>query len=132
VSSASEKHVIMTDKAPRAIGPYSQAIVAGGVVYTAGQVGLDPQTGELVDGGIGEQARQALSNLREVLEAAASELGLVVKTTVFLADMQDFAAMNAVYAEFFPNDAPARSTVAVAALPKGARVEIEALALAHH
>jgi 2-iminobutanoate/2-iminopropanoate deaminase len=98
------------------------------MVYTAGQVGLDPQTGELVPGGIEGQTRQALSNLAAVLEAAGTSLARVVKTTVFLQDMGEFAAMNAVYAEFFPANPPARSTVQVAALPRGARVEIECVA----
>ncbi len=121
--------VVSTDRAPRAIGPYSQAIVAGAHVFTAGQVGLDPATTELVAGGITEQADRALKNLAGVLEAAGSSLQHVVKTTVFLADMADFAAMNAVYERHFGTHKPARSTVAVAGLPKNARVEIEAVAL---
>ena len=123
------KKIISTERAPKAIGPYSQAVGIEKLVYTAGQVGLDPATMELVEGGIEAQTLQVLTNLKHVLEAAASGLNYVVKTTVFLADMNDFAAMNTIYAEFFPEDAPARSTVAVAALPKGAAVEIEALAL---
>ena len=114
---------------PKAIGPYSQAIRTDLLVYTAGQVGLDPATGELVPGGIEAQARQALTNLRNVLEAADSGLNFAVKTTVFLKDMNDFAKLNAVYGEFFPQNPPARSTVAVAALPKEALVEIECIAL---
>ena len=119
---------VSTNGAPRAIGPYSQALRAGGFLFTAGQVGFDPATGELVDGGIAEQTRQVLANIRAILEAGGSGLGQVVKTTVFLVDMADFAAMNEVYAEAFGAHRPARSTVAVAALPRGARVEIEAVA----
>lgn len=119
---------VATSGAPRAIGPYSQALRAGGFLFTAGQVGFDPATGELVDGGIGEQTRQVLQNIRAILEAGGSGLSQVVKTTVFLVDMADFAAMNEVYAEAFGTHRPARSTVAVAALPRGARVEIEAVA----
>ena len=119
---------VATSGAPRAIGPYSQALRAGGFLFTAGQVGFDPTTGELVDGGIAEQTRQVLQNIRAILEAGGSGLAQVVKTTVFLVDMADFAAMNEVYAEAFGTHRPARSTVAVAALPRGARVEIEAVA----
>jgi 2-iminobutanoate/2-iminopropanoate deaminase len=119
---------VATSGAPRAIGPYSQALRAGGFLFTAGQVGFDPATGELVDGGIAEQTRQVLQNIRAILEAGNSGLAQVVKTTVFLVDMADFAAMNEVYAEVFGSHRPARSTVAVAALPRGARVEIEAVA----
>jgi 2-iminobutanoate/2-iminopropanoate deaminase len=119
---------VATSGAPRAIGPYSQALRAGGFLFTAGQVGFDPATGELVDGGIAEQTRQVLQNIRAILEAGNSNLAQVVKTTVFLVDMADFAAMNEVYAEVFGAHRPARSTVAVAALPRGARVEIEAVA----
>jgi 2-iminobutanoate/2-iminopropanoate deaminase len=119
---------VATSGAPRAIGPYSQALRAGGFLFTAGQVGFDPATGELVDGGIGEQTRQVLQNIRAILEAGGSGLAQVVKTTVFLVDMADFAVMNEVYAEAFGTHRPARSTVAVAALPRGARVEIEAVA----
>jgi 2-iminobutanoate/2-iminopropanoate deaminase len=123
------KKIIFTDKAPKAIGPYSQAIVTDTMVFTSGQVGLEPSTGELVEGGIEAQTRQALTNIQNILEAAASGLNYAVKTTVFLKDMQDFSMMNAIYSEFFPKNPPARSTVAVAALPKGALVEIEAVAL---
>ena len=123
------KKIIHTDKAPKAIGPYSQAIRTETLVYTAGQVGIDPATGELVEGGIDAQTRQVLTNLTRVLEASDSGLNFVVKTTVFLKDMNDFAKMNAIYAEFFSENPPARSTVAVAALPKGALVEIEAVAM---
>jgi 2-iminobutanoate/2-iminopropanoate deaminase len=121
--------IVSTDRAPRAIGPYSQGIVAGSHVFTAGQVGLDPATTELVAGGIAEQTDRVLKNLAGVLEAAGSSLQQVVKTTVFLADMADFAAMNAVYERHFGSHKPARSTVAVAQLPRNARVEIEAVAL---
>ncbi|MBI4759644.1 MAG: RidA family protein [Chloroflexota bacterium] len=123
------KKIVSTDKAPKAIGPYSQAIRTENLVFTAGQIGLNPATMELVEGGIQAQTRQALTNLKHVLEAADSGLNFVVKTTVFLQSMDDFAAMNAVYAEFFAENPPARSTVAVAALPKGALVEIECVAL---
>lgn len=119
---------VATDGAPRAIGPYSQGIVSGGLVFTAGQIGLAPATGELVAGGIAEQTARALENLRAILEAAGSAMPRVVKTTVFLADMADFTEMNAVYTEAFGEHRPARSTVAVKALPRGARVEIEAVA----
>jgi 2-iminobutanoate/2-iminopropanoate deaminase len=123
------KKIIHTDKAPKAIGPYSQAIRTDSIVFTAGQLALDPATGELVEGGIEEQTRRALTNLKAVLEAADSGLAYVVKTTVFLKDMNDFPKMNAVYAEFFGQNPPARSTIAVAALPKGGLVEIEAVAM---
>jgi 2-iminobutanoate/2-iminopropanoate deaminase len=124
------KKIVSTGKAPKAIGPYSQAIRTDNLVFTAGQVGLDPATMELVEGGIEEQTRQALTNLRSVLESADSGLNFIVKTTVFLQSMDDFTAMNKVYAEFFPENPPARSTVAVAALPKRALVEIDCMALA--
>ena len=123
------KKIIHTDKAPQAIGPYSQAVRAENMVYTAGQIGLDPATMEIVSGGVEAETRQVLNNLKQVLEAANSGLNYVVKTTVFLRDMADFPKMNAVYAEFFPENPPARSTVAVAALPKGVAVEIETIAL---
>lgn len=123
------KKIISTEKAPKAIGPYSQAIRIEELVFTAGQVGLDPATMEIVEGGIEAQTRQVLTNLKHVLESADSGLNFVVKTTVFLQDMGDFASMNAIYAEYFPENAPARSTVQVAALPKAALVEIECVAL---
>jgi 2-iminobutanoate/2-iminopropanoate deaminase len=123
------KKIVHTEKAPKAIGPYSQAIRIEGLVFTAGQVGLNPATTELVEGGIEAQTRQVLTNLKHVLESADSGLNFVVKTTVFLQDMRDFANMNSVYAEFFPANPPARSTVQVAALPKNALVEIECVAL---
>jgi 2-iminobutanoate/2-iminopropanoate deaminase len=120
---------VSTEGAPRAIGPYSQGVRAGGFLFTAGQVGFDPATGELVDGGIAEQTTRVLENVRAILRAADLDLGSVVKTTVFLVDMADFARMNEVYAGAFGDHRPARSTVAVAALPRGARVEIEAVAV---
>ena len=123
------KKIVSTEKAPEAIGPYSQAIRIDNLVFTAGQVGLNPATMEIVEGGVEAQARQVLTNLKNVLEAADSGLNFVVKTTVFLQSMSDFAAMNGVYQEFFPENPPARSTVAVAGLPKGALVEIECVAL---
>lgn len=125
------REIISTSKAPAAVGPYSQAVKVGGhLIFTAGQIALSPQTGVLVEGGIEEQTRQVMQNLSHVLEAAGSSLSLVVKTTIFVTDMNDFAAVNKVYGSFFAGDPPARSTVQVAALPLGARVEIEAIALA--
>ena len=123
------KKIIFTDKAPKAIGPYSQAIRTDALVFTAGQAGLDPFTGELVEGGVEAQTRQVLTNLKNVLEAADSGLKYAVKTTVFLRDMNDFSKMNAIYSEFFPENPPARSTIAAAGLPKGALVEIEVIAM---
>jgi len=123
------RDVIHTDSAPKAIGPYSQAIRVGDFVFTAGQIALDPATGELAGATIEEQTRRALTNLKAVLEAAGSGMGKVVKTTVFLANLSDFAKMNAVYGEFFPGNPPARTTVQVAALPRGALVEIECVAI---
>lgn len=125
----STQTIIHTNAAPRAIGPYSQAIIAGGLVFCSGQIPIDPATGELVAGGIEEQTHRVLINLQAVLEAAGSGLDRVLKTTVFLQNMGDFAAMNAVYATYFPNDPPARSTVEVAKLPRNALVEIECIAL---
>jgi 2-iminobutanoate/2-iminopropanoate deaminase len=124
-----KKNVVHTDKAPKAIGPYSQAIRTESMIYTAGQIGLDPVSGELVASTVEEQTHQALTNLQNVIEAAGSTIGHVVKTTVFLKDMNDFPKMNAIYAEFFGDNPPARSTVAVAGLPKGGLVEIEAIVL---
>ncbi len=121
--------VIHTDKAPKAIGPYSQALQANGLIFTAGQVALHPETGQLVEGGIEAQTRQVLNNLTAVLQAAGASLANVVKTTVFMQDLGQFSAMNAVYAEFFTGNFPARSTVQVAGLPKGALVEIECVAV---
>jgi len=123
------KHIISTEKAPKAIGPYSQAVRIENLIFTAGQIALNPATMEIVEGGIEAQTRQVLTNLRNVLAAAGSGLERVVKTTVFLSDMANFAAMNTVYAEFFAENPPARSTVAAAGLPKGALVEIEVVAL---
>lgn len=122
------KKVIRTTKAPSAIGPYSQAIQVGNIIYTSGQIPIDPATGSLVEGGIKEQTRQSLLNVKAILEEAGLTMGNVVKTTVFMADMNDFADMNAVYAEFFAEPYPARSAVAVKTLPKGALVEIEVVA----
>jgi 2-iminobutanoate/2-iminopropanoate deaminase len=126
------KKVVQSDAAPKALGPYSQAIVAGGMVYCAGQIPLDPATGNLVEGGIAEQTHQVLKNLRAVLKAAGSDLDRAVKTTVFLKSMDSFAAMNEVYGkpEYFGSAAPARSTVEVARLPRDVMVEIEVVALA--
>ena len=124
-----DRHVIATESAPAAVGPYSQAIRCGNLVYTAGQLGMDPQTGALLEGGIQAQTRQALTNIQAVLEAAGVSLANVVKTTVFLQDIGDFRAMNAIYAQFFASDPPARSAVQVAALPLGGLVEIEAVAI---
>ena len=122
------KKIVVSDKAPKAIGPYSIAVQTGQMVYTAGQIGLDPATGEIVPGGIEAETRQVLTNLKNVLEASGSSLGDVVKTTVFLRDMTDFAKMNVIYGEFFNQKPPARTTVAVAGLPKGGTVEIDAVA----
>ncbi len=123
------KTIVSTPNAPKAIGPYSQAVRIENLVFTAGQIALNPATMEVVEGGIEAQTRQVLTNLKAVLEAADSGLKYVVKTTVFLSDMANFAAMNAVYAEFFSENYPARSTVAAAGLPKNVLVEIEAIAL---
>ena len=119
---------VQTENAPAAIGPYSQAIKANGFVFVSGQIPIDPKTGEFVQGGIREQTEQVLKNLSAILEAGGSSLARVVKTTVFLADMQDFAAMNEVYSGFFGETPPARATVAAAGLPRNTRVEIEAVA----
>ena len=124
-----DRKVIKSDKAPKALGPYSVAIRGGNLVFASGQLGLDPATGELVPGEIEAETRQALTNLSHVLEAAGSGLDAAVKTTVFLRDIQDFPKMNAVYGQFFPENPPARSTVQVAALPKNGAVEIEVTAL---
>ena len=122
------KKVISTTKAPAAIGPYSQAIRVGNLVYTSGQIPIDPATENFVEGGIKEQTRQSLTNVKAILEEAGLSMADVVKTTVFMADMNDFADMNSVYAEFFAEPYPARSAVAVKTLPKGALVEIEVVA----
>ena len=123
------KKVISTEKAPAAIGPYSQAVRVGNLVYTSGQIPIDPATGVFAEGGIKEQTRQSLLNVKAILQEAGLSMGDVVKTTVFMADMGDFADMNSVYAEFFAEPYPARSAVAVKSLPKGALVEIEAVAM---
>ena len=119
---------IATNNAPAAIGPYSQAIFANGFLFSSGQIAINPQTGELVDGGITAQTRQVFANLGEVLKAAQMDFEDVVKTTVFLADMNDFGQMNAIYGEFFTQNLPARSAVAVKTLPKGALIEIKLIA----
>jgi 2-iminobutanoate/2-iminopropanoate deaminase len=124
------KQTIKTEHAPGAIGPYSQAVKAVGFIFLSGQIPIDPRTGEFVAGGIAEQTEQVLKNLSAVLEAAGASLADVVKTTVFLADMNDFAAMNEVYSRFFQESPPARSTVEAARLPRDARVEIDVIALA--
>ena len=126
---ASASQPITTDQAPKAIGPYSQAQRVGNLVYTAGQIGLDPATGNMVAGGIEAETRQVWANLAAVLAAAGSSVPQVVKTTVYMIDLAEFAQMNAIYAEMFSGNFPARSTVQVAALPKGGRVEIECVAL---
>jgi 2-iminobutanoate/2-iminopropanoate deaminase len=120
---------VQTEAAPKAVGPYSQAVKANGFVFTAGQVALDPVSGRLVEGGVEAETRQVLANLAAVLEAAGSGPGKVVKTTIYLGDITDFQAVNAVYAEFFGTHRPARSTVQAGALPLGAQVEIDAVAL---
>lgn len=124
------REIIQTEHAPAAIGPYSQAIKVNGLVFASGQIPIDPASGQFVEGGIKEQTEQVLKNLAAVLEAAGSGLNRVVKTTVFLADMQEFATMNEVYGKFFKDEPPARATVEAARLPRDARVEIEAIALA--
>jgi 2-iminobutanoate/2-iminopropanoate deaminase len=124
-----EKRIVKTDNAPKALGPYSVGVVADTLVFASGQLGLDPSTGEIVPGGIEAETRQALQNIHSVLEAAGTSMDRVVKTTVFLRDMNDFARMNAVYGSYFSGNFPARSTVQVAALPKGGAVEIEVVAL---
>ncbi|HWD70970.1 MAG TPA: Rid family detoxifying hydrolase [Actinomycetota bacterium] len=125
----SDHGVVATDRAPAAIGPYSQALRSGNLVFCSGQIPLDPLTGQLVEGGIEAQTVRVLDSLAAVLAAADLKLGNVVKTTVFLVSMDDFPSMNEVYARYFDEDPPARSTIGVAALPKGARVEIEAIAI---
>ncbi len=122
--------VVITDKAAKPIGPYSQAIKAGGFVFVAGEKGIDPRTNQMVSGGIGAETRQTLENIKVILEAAGSSLDLAVASTVYLVDIGDFAAMNAVYAGYFTANPPGRTTVAVSALPAGARVEITITALA--
>jgi|SRR5438067_7854027 len=121
--------VVSTDKAPKAIGPYSQAIVAGNLVFTSGQIPLDPKTQQMVEGDVRAQAERVMDNLAAVLAAAGASFSTVVRATIFLADLNDFAAVNEVYGKRFPSNPPSRSTVQVAALPKGARVEIDLVAL---
>jgi 2-iminobutanoate/2-iminopropanoate deaminase len=125
----SVKRIIQTAQAPQAIGPYSQAVEANGLIFASGQIPIDPVTGQFVQGGIAEQTERVLKNLAAVLEAAGSGLDRIVKTTVFLASMEEFASMNEVYGRFFAADPPARATVQAARLPRDARVEIEAIAL---
>ncbi|MCS7316156.1 MAG: RidA family protein [Bryobacterales bacterium] len=122
------KQIVVTEGAPRAIGPYSQAVICGGLVFVSGQIPLDPATGELIEGDVAAQTGRVLENLRAILEASGSSLERVLKTTVYLADLNDFAAMNEVYARYFPSEPPARATVEVSRLPRGARIEIEAIA----
>jgi len=124
-----ELRSVTSEKAPKALGPYSQAIVTGDLVFCAGQVGLDPATGSVVSGDIKDQTRRCLDNLAAVLEAAGSSMDRVTKTTVFLTDLAEFTAMNEAYAERFGGHKPARSTIGIAALPRGARVEIECVAI---
>jgi len=126
--TAKGREVLVPDKAPKAIGPYSLGIRSQGFVFASGTIGIDPKTGKMVPGGVEAETRQALLNLGNILESGGSSLSQVVKTTVFLLDMAQFAGMNQVYAEFFPADPPARSTVQVVALPGGAQVEVEAIA----
>ena len=123
------KDIVQTDTAPKAIGPYSQAIKAGGFLFVSGQIPIDPASGQFVSGGITEQTEQVMKNLSAVLEAAGSGLDRVVKATVFLADMDEFVAMNQVYGKYFSSNPPARATVEVARLPRDARVEIDVIAL---
>lgn len=132
MSYCSKREVVTCSDAPKAIGPYSVAITTDNLVFVSGQLGIDPATGAIVEGGIQAQTRTALTNLKSVLTSAGSSLEQVVKTTVFLTDMGQFAEMNAVYAEFFTSDFPARSAIQVAALPKGGIVEIEAIAVLPH
>ena len=132
MSNKCEKQVIQSEKAPRPVGPYSVAVKGCHFVFMSGQLGLDPNSQNLVEGGIEAQTRQALVNLKEILNSIEASLSDVVKTTVFLEDINDFAAMNKVYSEFFVKNPPARSTIQAAALPKGGLVEIEAVALVQH
>ncbi|MEN6608859.1 MAG: RidA family protein [Bryobacteraceae bacterium] len=122
------KKIVATELAPKAIGPYSQAVIAGGMVYASGQIPINPATGQIVEGGTAVQTERILENLKAVLEASDSSLAQVVKTTVFLKDMNDFAAMNEVYGRYFADQAPARSTIEVARLPRDVRVEIDVIA----
>ncbi len=124
-----EREIISTQHAPAAVGPYSQAVRIGDLIYTAGQIPLVPETGQLIEGGIEAQTRQVMQNLQNVLEAAGSSLNQIVKTTIFVTDIKDFSFVNAVYGDFFQENPPARSTVQVAALPLGVNIEIEAVAV---
>jgi len=124
------KKIVSTDRAPKAIGPYSQAVVANGFVFVSGQIPLDPATGQIVAGGIAEQTAQVFENIKNVLEAAGSSLDQAVKTTVYLKDMGDFAPMNEVYARYFPANSPARATVEAARLPRDVRIEMDCIATA--
>ena len=132
MSCCSKREVVTCPNAPKAIGPYSVAIATGCLVFVSGQLGIDPASGAIVEGGIQSQTRTALNNLKSVLESAGSSLDQVVKTTVFLTDIAQFAEMNSVYAEFFTSDFPARSAIQVVALPKGGIVEVEAIAVLPH
>jgi len=123
------KSTVQTDQAPKAIGPYSQAIRAGDFIFCSGQIPLDPQSGQIVPGDIAAQTRQVMNNLEAILKAAGCDFSMVVKTTIFLADLKDFSVVNEVYGEYFKGDPPARATIQVAALPRGSLVEIEAVAL---
>jgi 2-iminobutanoate/2-iminopropanoate deaminase len=123
------KIIIKTDRAPKAIGPYSAGVKTHCFIFTAGQLGIIPETGNIIEGGIESETRQALTNIKNILQEAGASLTDVVKTTVFLRDMAEFSVMNAIYADFFKEEPPARSTIQVAALPKGAAVEIEAIAM---
>jgi 2-iminobutanoate/2-iminopropanoate deaminase len=125
----SEKKIVRPENGPKAIGPYSLGVQAGHLVFTAGQIGIIPATGEIIEGGVEAETRQALENVKAILEAAGTSLANVVKTTVFLHDINDFKKMNAIYGPFFPENPPARSAIQVAALPRGAAVEIESVAL---
>jgi 2-iminobutanoate/2-iminopropanoate deaminase len=125
-----KREAVRTDRAPKAIGPYEQALKVDGWVFTSGQIPLDPKSGTMVEGGIAAQTRQVLENLRAVLEAAGTSMSRVVKTTVYMTNLADFQNMNEVYAEYFPQDKPARSTIGVAALPRGAMIEIDVVAQA--
>ena len=125
------REIIRTEKAPKAIGPYSAGIKTGEFVFTAGQIGIIPESGNIIEGGIENETRQVLRNIQHILEEAGSSLQWVVKTTVYLRDMNEFARMNSIYADFFKENPPARTTVQVAALPKGAAIEIDAIALVH-
>jgi len=128
--SEHDKKIIKTDLAPKAIGPYSPGVKTDCFVFTAGQLGIIPETGNIIEGGIENETRQALNNIQQILVAAGSSLSKVVKTTVYMRDLSEFSAMNAIYAEFFPENPPARTTVQASALPKDAAIEIEAIALA--